>query len=46
MGTRRPGPPSDVITEENLREVYGVVSRIVDDDGRPHVILKDSVQSD
>ncbi len=40
------GSPSDVITEENLREVYGVVSRIVDDDGRPHVILKDSLRSD
>ncbi len=37
------GTPAEVITEENLRVVYGVDSRIVDDDGRPHVILKRSV---
>ena len=37
------GTPAEVITEENLRVVYGVDSRIVDDDGRPHVILKKSV---
>ena len=37
------GTPGDVITSENLREVYGVVAEVVDDDGRPHVILKDSV---
>lgn len=35
------GTPGDVITSENLREVYGVVAEVVDD-GRPHVILKDS----
>lgn len=39
------GTPQEVINEENLREVYGVVSKIVDDDGRPHVILKDSLRS-
>lgn len=38
------GTPSEVITEENLRTVYGVESRIVDDDGRPHVILRDALQ--
>ncbi len=37
------GTPGEVITEENLRTVYGVESRIVDDDGCPHVILKDAV---
>lgn len=37
------GTPEEVITEENLRKVYGVESRIVDDDGRPHVILKDAL---
>ena len=37
------GTPNEVITEDNLRTVYGVTSRIVDDDGRPHVILKDAL---
>lgn len=35
------GTPAEVITSENIREVYGVDSRIIDDDGSPHVILKD-----
>lgn len=38
------GLPSEVITEENLRTVYGVESEVIDDDGRPHVILKDALQ--
>ena len=37
------GTPNEVITADNLREVYGVESCIVDDDGMPHVILKDAV---
>lgn len=37
------GTPGEVITEENLRTVYGVSCRIVDDGGRPHVILEDSL---
>lgn len=37
------GTPQEVITEDNLRTVYGVTSRIVDDYGRPHVILEDSI---
>lgn len=37
------GTPKEVITEDNLRTVYGVTSEIVDDDGRPHVILKDAL---
>ena len=40
------GTPKDVITEENLSAVYGVRSRIVDDDGRPHVILEDAIPMD
>ncbi len=37
------GAPEEVITEENLSTVYGVKARIIDDDGRPHVILKDAI---
>lgn len=37
------GTPKEVITDDNLRSVYGVTSEIVDDDGRPHVILKDAL---
>ena len=37
------GTPREVITEENLRVVYEVESKIIDDDGCPHVILKDAV---
>lgn len=37
------GTPKEVITEDNLRTVYGVTSEIIDDDGRPHVILKDAL---
>ena len=37
------GTPKEVITEDNLRSVYGVTSEIVNDDGRPHVILKDAL---
>lgn len=33
------GKPEEVITEENLRDVYEVDSRIIIDEGRPHVIL-------
>lgn len=40
------GTPEQVINEENLKAVYGVESRIVDDDGRPHVILRDAVPMD
>lgn len=37
------GVPKEVITEKSLREVYGVKSVVIDDDGSPHVILKDSI---
>lgn len=40
------GTPDEVITEDNLRRVYGVTSRIIDDDGRPHVVLRDSIPMD
>lgn len=33
------GGPWDVMTESNIRDVYGVESRVVDVGGRPHVIL-------
>jgi iron complex transport system ATP-binding protein len=34
------GSPEKVITEDNLRTVYGVASSVIFDEGRPHVILK------
>ncbi len=37
------GTPNEVITEDNLKTVYGVTSKIVMDEDRPHVILKDSL---
>lgn len=37
------GTPKEVITEENLKVVYQVETSIVDDDGAPHVILKDAI---
>lgn len=35
------GQPKDVITEDNIRCVYGMNCTIIDDNGRPHVILGD-----
>lgn len=40
------GTPSEVITAENLKVVYGVDSAVIDDEGRPHVILRDAVPMD
>ncbi len=40
------GSPKEVITENNLRDVYNVSSKVIDDDGSPHVILKDSLPED
>jgi len=37
------GTPQKVITEENLRKVYGVESAVIEDYGAPHVILRDSI---
>ncbi len=35
------GTPSEVITERSVEEVYKVRCRIIEDHGRPHVILGD-----
>lgn len=37
------GDPSDVLTKENIRTVYGVDTDIIQVNGRPHVILNDSI---
>ena len=39
------GTPEEVLTEENILEVYGVESKVVIDEGRPHVILRNSNRS-
>lgn len=36
------GNPEDVITEDVLKEVYGVESKVICEEGRPHVVLKKS----
>ena len=33
------GTPEEVITEDNIRDVYGVESEVITSGGRPHVIL-------
>jgi iron complex transport system ATP-binding protein len=38
------GTPQEVITRDNMRAVYGVNTDIIDDDGRPHVVLKSTVK--
>jgi iron complex transport system ATP-binding protein len=38
-GVYADGPAGSVITEDNIREVYDVDSRVIDVEGRPHVIL-------
>lgn len=40
------GKPSDVLTKENIRAVYSVDADIIDINGRPHVILNDSIGDD
>ncbi len=37
------GTPDEVINEDNLRVVYQVESKVIEDEGRPHVILRDAV---
>ena len=37
------GAPEDVITEDLIRYVYGMNCRVIDDGGRPHVILQDPI---
>ena len=36
------GRPKDVITSENISKVYQVGAKIIDDNGKPHVILVDN----
>lgn len=40
------GTPSEVLTKESLRDVYGVDADIIEVNGRPHVILNDSIPED
>ena len=40
------GTPDEVMTVENIRTVYGVQSRIVDDGGRPYIIVEDDLLKD
>lgn len=40
------GEPKDVITEEALRVVYHVDAKVVDDNGRPHIVIEDSFRGD
>jgi iron complex transport system ATP-binding protein len=35
------GTPSEVLTKENIKEVYGVDSEVIDSRGRPHIIMLD-----
>lgn len=37
----RCGSPEEVVTEDSIEDVYKVGCRIIDDCGRPHVILRD-----
>lgn len=37
------GTPSEVLTKQAIRDVYGVDADIIDVKGRPHVILNDSI---
>ncbi len=40
------GTPSEVLTKENIRTVYGVDADVIDINGRPHVILNESLEGD
>ncbi len=40
------GTPEEVINEENLKVVYQVECKVIEDQGRPHVILRDAVPMD
>jgi len=39
------GSPSEVITPENIETVYGVKCKVIDDLGRPHIILRDETET-
>ncbi len=40
------GTPSEVMTEEAIREVYGIDCTVIQFDGSPHVILKSAFDDD
>lgn len=40
------GTPEEVLTVENIRHVYDVDSRIIDDNGRPYIVLEDRESED
>lgn len=40
------GTPEEVITSENLREVYGVDSTVIEANGRPHAILNHTLEDE
>lgn len=40
------GTPQEVITEDNLEKVYGVDSKVILDEGRPHVILRKAIPAE
>ncbi len=42
----RIGKPEEVFTEEVIRYVYGVDCTVINDDGRPHIILKKPLPDD
>ncbi len=35
------GTPSEVITEDNIKIVYGISCKVINDNGSPHVIVQD-----
>ena len=35
------GTPNEIITAENIKEVYGVESEVIVSEGRPFMIIKD-----
>ncbi len=40
------GKPDEVVTEENIRQAYGVESEVIRYEGHPHVILKSPVPTE
>ncbi len=40
------GSPDSVLTVDNIRDVYGVDCKIIEDEGRTYILLKDEVPTD
>ena len=40
------GTPLEVLTKENIREVYDVEADVLEIEGRPHIILKDAIDDE